>query len=380
MKKVFFILLAVSIFIFLASILINPAIIFLVKRQLNTIFKGSEVSIGSCRLNPARQLSFFDVSIKKKGGYDFLVKQVRAEYSLSSIFKSEILKFSLREAKIYINLPQKSIAEFSQYLNLGPKSVLLVKSLELSDFNLDLKAKDLNASGVFSIQVNLIEQIMDYLDIKIDALGIQGFNLSNFSLKAAQGSSEGYFGISQMKYDKLNISAIKSAVRLLGKELFLDGVSACALDGDIGGNLKFRIALDIDYGADLKFTNLDIARFINDFDLKEKFEMTGRLGGDLTLKGKGTDIEILNGRLSSLESGGMLMIKDTKFLENMARNINQSLDLLVENFKNYHYNIATIKLFLDKSNLIIDAALDGETGKRNLNIVLHGFRLKKEGQ
>jgi len=183
-----------------------------------------------------------------------------------------------------------------------------------------------------------------------------------------------------MKYDKLNISAIKSAVRLLGKELFLDGVSACALDGDIGGNLKFRIALDIDYGADLKFTNLDIARFINDFDLKEKFEMTGRLGGDLTLKGKGTDIEILNGRLSSLESGGMLMIKDTKFLENMARNINQSLDLLVENFKNYHYNIATIKLFLDKSNLIIDAALDGETGKRNLNIVLHGFRLKKEGQ
>jgi len=184
-------LLAVSIFIFLASILINPAIIFLVKRQLNTIFKGSEVSIGSCRLNPARQLSFFDVSIKKKGGYDFLVKQVRAEYSLSSIFKSEILKFSLREAKIYINLPQKSIAEFSQYLNLGPKSVLLVKSLELSDFNLDLKAKDLNASGVFSIQVNLIEQIMDYLDIKIDALGIQGFNLSNFSLKAAQGSSEG---------------------------------------------------------------------------------------------------------------------------------------------------------------------------------------------
>ncbi len=380
MKKLFFILLAVAFFIFLVSVLINPAIIFLAKRQLKTVFKGSDVSIGSCRLNLAKQLSFFDVSIKNKPAYDFLVKQARAEYSLSSIFKGEILKFSLKAAKIAINLPQKNIAEFSQYLNLSPKSAFLVKSLELSDFNLDLKAKNFNVSGVVSCRVNPIGQIMDYLDIKIDALGIQGLNLSNLSLQAAQGSSQGSFRIDRMKYNKLTISEIKSQARLSGKELSLSGASAQALDGNIAGSLKLKIDKNASYGAVLKFTNLDIARFIDDFQLQEKFEMTGRLSGNLTLQGKNAEIEILNGEFSTLESGGMLIVKDTKFLENMARNTNQSLDLLVENFKNYHYNIGIIKLSLDNNNLMLGAALDGETGKRNINIVLHDFRLKKEGQ
>jgi hypothetical protein len=378
MKKLFFILLAVSFFIFLSSIFINSAIIFLAKRQLNTIFKGSKVTIGSCRLNPVKQLSLFEISIKNKQAYDFLIKEAKVEYSLFSIFKGEILKFSLKGANIYFNLPQKSIAEFSQYFNLGSKSVFLVKSLELSNFNLDLKAKDFNISGVLSSQMNLIERIAEYLDIKIDSLGIQGFNLNDVTLKTGQGLSEGHFGINRMKYNKLNISEIKSQVKLSGRELFLEGLSAKALDGNIGGNLKFKIDQDFSYGAILSITNLDITRFINDFDLKEKFEMTGRLSGDLIFKGKGSDIEILNGKLSSLESGGMLIIKDTKFLENMARDTNQSLDLLVENFKDYHYNIGTIKLFLDNSNLILDTVLDGETGKRNINIVLHDFRSKKE--
>ena len=106
--------------------------------------------------------------------------------------------------------------------------------------------------------------------------------------------------------------------------------------------------------------------------------MTGRLNGDLVFENRGTEISILNGKLSNLGSGGMLIIKDTKFLENMARNTGQSTDLLVENFKNYHYNIGSIKLFLENNNLALDTALDGETGKRDINIVLHDFKLKKE--
>ena len=378
MKKAFLIFLVTVFTIFLAAIIINSAVKFLLKKQLSTIFKDSEVSIGSSYSNPIKQLSLFDVSIKKKQAYDFLIKEAKVEYSLFSIFKGEILKFSLKDANIYFNLPQKSIAEFSQYFNLGSKSVFLIKSLEFSNFNLDLKAKDFNISAVLSLQMNLMEGIAEYLDIKIDSLGIQGFNLNGVTLKTGQGLSDGHFGISQMKYDKLNISEIKSQAKLSGKELFLEGLSAKALDGNIGGNLKFKIDQDFSYAAILSITNLDIARFINDFDLKEKFEMTGRLNGDLTFKGKGPDIKILNGKLFSLEPGGMLIIKDTKFLENVARNSNQSLDLLVGNFNNYHYNIGTIKLFLENNNLVLDIALNGETGKRDINIVLHDFKLKKE--
>jgi len=30
---------------------------------------------------------------------------------------------------------------------------------------------------------------------------------------------------------------------------------------------------------------------------------------------------------------------------------------------------------LDKGNLVLDISLDGETGKRNLNVIVHDFRL-----
>ena len=67
-------------------------------------------------------------------------------------------------------------------------------------------------------------------------------------------------------------------------------------------------------------------------------------------------------------------------LENMARDTKQPLDLLVESFKDYQYNIGTIKLFLDHNNLTLDIVLDGEAGKRELKIILHDFSIKKEGQ
>jgi Dicarboxylate transport len=380
MKKILLILLLTVFAVFLAAILIDPVVTFVLKKQLSIIFKESEVSIGSCHLNPGKQLSVFDVSIKNKQAYDFLIKQVRAEFSPFSIFKRGILKVSLKNAKIYINLPQKSITDLPRYINLGSKSAFLIKTLEITGFEFDLKAKDFNANVALSFQVDLIGRTIDYLDVKIDTLGIQGFNLNGLTLKAAQGSSDGHFKINQIKYNKLNISDIESRVKLSGKELFLDGLSAKAFDGGIDGNLKINIDQDIGCGAALKFMNLDISRFINELDLKEKFEMTGRLKGDLVFESRGDKIRILNGRFLSLEPGGLLIIKDTKFLENMARNTNQSLDLLVDNFKNYHYNTGDMKLFVEHNNLVSDIVLDGETGKRDINIVLHNLQLKREGK
>jgi hypothetical protein len=50
--------------------------------------------------------------------------------------------------------------------------------------------------------------------------------------------------------------------------------------------------------------------------------------------------------------------------------------MLVESFKNYRYNTGILKLSLDKGNLIFDITLDGEAGRRKLDIVVHGFSLR----
>jgi len=61
----------------------------------------------------------------------------------------------------------------------------------------------------------------------------------------------------------------------------------------------------------------------------------------------------------------------------MAINSGQSLDILVENFQNYHYNTGIMKLSFDKGNLIFNIDLEGGAGKRNLSITLHDFKLGK---
>ena len=60
--------------------------------------------------------------------------------------------------------------------------------------------------------------------------------------------------------------------------------------------------------------------------------------------------------------------------------MHQPVDLLVESFKDYRYNVAIMNLSLENNNVMLRISLDGATGKRNLNVVLHDFGIKKEGR
>lgn len=106
----------------------------------------------------------------------------------------------------------------------------------------------------------------------------------------------------------------------------------------------------------------------------EKFQLNSNLDGNLSLSVKGFRVGSLNGEFSSLGAGGTFIIKDANFLKNLARNSGQPLDIVVESFKNYHYNKGNLKVTLEKGNLFLDIALDGENGRRDINIVLHDFR------
>jgi hypothetical protein len=98
----------------------------------------------------------------------------------------------------------------------------------------------------------------------------------------------------------------------------------------------------------------------------------------MTVTGRGADIHILDGDFSAVDPGGLLEIKNEEFLKNIARNSQQPLDIVIASFKDYHYNVGALRVALEKSDLVFDAALDGETGKRNINITLHDFLLRKE--
>ena len=379
MKRIIYILFIFSILILIVSILIKPFVLFIAKRQLGRLFIESRVSIRDCDLKSLHLLTFSDIEINKGKIYDFKIKDINIQYKPLSILKRNIPNISLKDAVITVYLPQESMLEISQRLNPGTGNVFLVQRLELVNMNLDLKLKDLNLQAKVSLGLSLTGRLINYLDLEIGFLDSQGFHLEDANLKFSQKEDSGELYVNKLKYGKLKIEEIKSKARLKEEVLFLDSLSAKVLEGQLKGDLSFRIDQEREYLANLEFVNLNLAKFVDDFNLDKKFQVTGSLSGAVAFNGKGSDINTLAGDFSAAESGGIMVIKDNSILENLARNSKQPLDILVESFRDYHYNTGIMKLSLDKGNLVLDIALDGETGKRNLNITLHDFRLKREG-
>jgi len=318
MKSLAYILLLVLIIVLTLIITIEPFIIFLAKVGLERAFIGSSVSIGDCKLRLAHQLILFDIKIKKQGVYDSKICQIGIQF-------------------------QPSV-----FLNRG-------------------------------VSVDSLKEAITAVNLEIDYLDIQGLRLEGAYFKIGQLRETGGLYIQQLRYGKAKIREVNSRVRLSNNTLLLDSLTAKSLGGNIIGDLSFAIDDNREFLANLKFINFDLATIVDDFNLGKKIRMTGKLTGNLDFKGKGLGIDAITGYFSTAEYGGVLIIKDTGLLENLARNSGQPLDILVESFKNYHYNTGVMRLSLENGDLILDVGFDGETGKRNLNITLHDFKLRRHG-
>jgi len=123
-------------------------------------------------------------------------------------------------------------------------------------------------------------------------------------------------------------------------------------------------------GASFSPGELALSNLALDVASKE-LDFRGKFTGSIVLETRNASLKKVKGDLSVVRPGGALTINDTRYLENVAQNSGQSLDLLVESFKNYHYDSGIIRLSLDGRALVLDVSLSGETGKRNLVVTFH---------
>lgn len=310
MRKTVCVILGICVFVLLVVIFSEPIILSIAKWQLERTFIGSNVSIKECNVALTQYINLNGIEINRQGEYNIKIDSVRISYALSDLFRKTI-------PGVYLNN---------------------VKAIEIG----------LNRFKGFGLDIE---------DMRI----------------ALEPGQERQLFIGKIKYNKLSLKDIKATVRLSGKDLFLSNFLVQALNGEIAGNSQFVLDKKIRYAAKLHFVNLDLDKFVNDFELKEKFEINGRLGGDMVIEGSGYDINVLNGDFLSMGDGGVLIIKDSRFMENIANYSRQSLDIIVESFKNYHYNKGLMKMSLEKGDIVFNVILDGQEGKRNLNIFLHDF-------
>jgi hypothetical protein len=374
MKRLAVIFIALFLAILLAFILLKPVIIILAQNQLKGIFVGSAVSIGGCDFKQLNQLRLRDIEIKDGRAYEIKIRQALVQCGMLAK-----IKLHIEDAWVKVNLGPNNISSIQPSLNLnvspGSRSALLLEDLAISGLDLDISAADLKLKAVMSWESDLEKRTLNYCDAYIDNLESRGLQLSRATVRFERGAQSGELYIKEIKFDRVGAREIKARFRLEYAILSLDPLFAESIGGEIRGVLSLNLDKNLEYAGSLKFINLDIDSLVNDFNLQEKFLMSGKLSGVAALGGKGPGLDSLQGDFIIGEPGGRLTITDANLLKNMANSSGQSLDILVESFKDYRYNTGIIKLYLDRGDIILESVLNGEAGKRDLKVVLHGFKL-----
>ncbi|MFH0790537.1 MAG: YdbH domain-containing protein [Candidatus Omnitrophota bacterium] len=345
MKRIFITLAVSCVFVFAGIIFAKPAIRGIARKQLENIFSQSKASIRKCVFYPAGEIRLADIEIIRENIYSIRLTEAVIQYNLLSILKPGHLKLFLKHPEVNLTILKKGVLKSKEYLNLG-RGAPIFQSVDVTSLNL-----------------------------KANIFGMPELELENGSLRQDFNSGQADFRIAGLKYAKLKLTDIKGKAKLSNTGFSVYDLSGSLLGGNIQADLEIQTQGQLNYLLNLKCAGVDIERLVNDFNLREKFEMTGRISGELKLKGSGAQIELLAGNFSTLSPGGTLIITDMKFLEGMARNTSQPIDLLVESFKNYHYNDSLISLGFEDGSVILKTELKGETGRRNLNVVFHDFKI-----
>jgi hypothetical protein len=310
MKHFSRILAIVSIGIVVLVLSINPLVLFIARKQLKSRLPGSNVAISRCQFNFFHSIIFNGIRVSKAPVYDLQIKSLAIGFS--------------------------------------PASMLQV------------------FQGDFVGAIESCEIIMDSLEL-------DKARIKDGYLRVFRANDNGKIGCREFKYGKLKVSGVNGKASLKDGFLCFDSLSGQLLGGIFKGDSLIKLDPSLGYQARVDFTNLDLDTFMKDFALDEKAEVSGKVSGFMKLRGDNQSLEVLYGNLGSGQEGGTLTIKDTQFLQNMARSSGQALDLVVESFKNYRYNTNKTTLSLENNNLVFLINLDGNAGKRSLSITLHDF-------
>ena len=366
--------LALIVTIFL--LFVDRIIAFAARQQLEKTFPGSVVEIGKIDLDIRRSLTFSNIEIKRRDLYDFKIKKVEVNYSIPSLITGNINSFSISEPSIVIVSSRKNASELTDLVNLSTRSIFRIKDGAISEAGLRIKTRDLNLTGTLSIEFPLETGKAGYIDSVIGKFEARGLLLEGVYIKGDLGGEGADIFIKKIKYSDAVMNDARGKARLERQFLLLDSLAAQLFNGEIEGSFKVGVGEDGEFSMDLTCANLNLGSFIKDFKLGERLELTGMLNGALSVSGERLKLTNIRGDFSTDESGGTLIIKDINFLENMAKESGQSIDIVMENFKNYKYTIGIIKVSLDSGSILLDVAMDGDTGKRMFNIVLHDIFTK----
>ncbi len=355
----------------------KPIVLALTRSEFKKQLAADSVSIKNVKFKGLKEIRFLDINIEKNGFFIFKASELIVALRPADNLPGSRLKVTVKASSL--NVQYKSyITDFKLWKEDGKKKPLLLPELEILNLDLKIQSLDVKLNGKFSFDVDLARQKVNSLYVNILSLDYRKFHVQNAFLWVMRGNQRGEINISSLQYDKIKIAEIKSLARLEDDNLVCEDFSAKVLDGSIKGQSVVRLVMIPEYEMMLQFTDLAVSRFIQDFELENKFTMTGMLSGTMSVRGKGSNVSVLNGDFNLGPSGGTLTIKDKGFLETLASRTSLVYDTVAANLQDYHYNKGALKVFLEEDVLNAEINLDGEKGPRRLIVPYH-FQTEKDG-
>lgn len=348
------------------------------KRQLRNFCPKSVVSIKGCKVDPAHLIYIKDLEIKVPGVYDINIPELKISYSILSLIKGGILELYMGGTSFNVNMGTEDISRLNEYFNFKTgQGAIKVEKVKVSNFGLIVKARDVNVSGKVSLEVSPKENLVKNIFLELDSMDMMGVFLGKGYIRGnpSAGGAECYF--QNVKYNDVKLKDVSGILFVNENTVLLNPFSAKIFDGSVDGNMRYELDKNRGFVIELNAARVKLSTLVREMKLEEKFQMTGEVGGKAELLGNGFSLLQIEGGFATNSAGGVLTINDVSFLENMAKNSGESLDILMKSVKEYQYSVGLLKLSSDMNDLVLDASLEGTSGKRNFKLILHDILSKK---
>lgn len=275
-------------------------------------------------------------------------------------------------------LPQSELKVGSGHIGLG--------ALALKDFSVTKKRKDLFDAleikgGDLTLRFSVLRILGDPLPalkeghLSFEVLRYGVFSLDGFDLRCSRRPKkeelEAAFSFSSLRFREFEASDFQGRLSADAKTVVLEEVTGSALGG------KVSASGSCDYQAKEKrlagVINLDAIEFrslLALFGAGRGLDVSGVFSGKLVIQARGNDIEELAGRLDSANGGRFFITDPSAFADNRLK-LSKEANIVIENLKNYHYDIGKIEIRNYGQDIKMDIFLEGETGKRQLEVFWH---------
>jgi hypothetical protein len=376
MKKIL-IVIAVIIIIKISLVIIfaESIAIAVAKHQIGRVLPGSEVSIGKCDVRFGRSIVLADITIKKNTGFKISVKEAGAIYDIGPLIKGMVSSAYVNGADINIDMPGIKLSDVGDKLGvkMGGRS-FRIDALNVSDLKLNCNTKDLDAVVSLSGSFDAKELFPKNIGLIVDKLVWDGVKIEGLKLDVASGDPSGGLSIGSIKYNKMAVSGVTGRPSLANKRFSVEAIYGKIFNGSAKGALGLVAGSRISYAINLEFTGLDSGEMIKELDLADKAEARGLVKGSLSMEGEGGGIRLLKGAFVAEGEGGSFVIKDEALLKSIAERTKQPVEIIRESFQDYSYNKGSTWLFLEEKDLRLGASLEGEKGRRDVDVIIHEFK------